>query len=73
MAAEKEEAQKAWRAVKRAEKQKAMEEAVEEAEVVVVDGPSEEARPQRRVKTAEANAGPNGEPELEAAKAACRR
>ena len=73
MAAEKEEAQKVWRAAKRAEKQKAVEEAVEEAEVVVVDGPSEEARPQKRAKMAEANGGPKGEPEMEAAEAACKR
>ena len=53
VAAEREEAWKAWRAAKRAEKWKAMEEAVEEAEVVVVDGPSEEARPKKRVRTAE--------------------
>ena len=44
---------------------------MEEAEVVVVDRPSEEARPQKRAKTAEANAGPDGEPEMEAAKTAC--
>ena len=35
---------------KRAEKLKAMEEVVEEAEVVGVDGPSGEARPQKRAK-----------------------
>ena len=73
MAAEKEEAWKARRAAKWAEKRKAAEEVVEEAEVIVVDGPSEEVRPQQRAKTAEANAGPNGEPEMEAAEAACRR
>ena len=67
VAAEKEEAQKARRAAKRAEKWKAVEEVVEEAEVVVVDGPSEEVRPQKRARTTEANAGPDGEPEMEAA------
>ena len=41
--------------------------------MVVVDGPSEEARPQKRAKTAEVNAGPDGEPEMEAAEAACKR
>ena len=46
---------------------------MEEAEVIVVDGPSEEVRPPKRAKTAEANAGPDGEPEMEAAEAACRR
>ena len=51
VAAEKEEARKAWRAAKRAEKRKAAEEVVEGAEVVVVEGPSEEARPQKRAKT----------------------
>ena len=73
MAAEKEEVQKVWRAVKRAEKQKAVEEAVGEDKVVVVDGPSEESRPRKRVRTAESNTGPNGEPEIEAAEAACKR
>ena len=67
VAAEKEEARKARRAAKRAEKRKAAE------EVVVVDGPSEEVRPQKRARTTEANAGPNGEPEMEAAEVACRR
>ena len=73
MAAEKEEARKAQRAAKRAEKRKAAEEVVEEAEVVVVDGPSEEVRPQKRARTTEANAGPDREPEMEAAEVACRR
>ena len=73
VAAEKEEVRKAQRAEKWAEKWKATEEVVEEAEVVVMDRPSEEARPQKRVKMAEANAGPNGEPEMEAAEAACKR
>ena len=73
MVAEREVARKAQRAMKRAEKQKAAEEAMEVAEVVVVDGPSEEARPKKRAKTAESNAGPNGEPEMEAAETACRR
>ena len=73
MAAEREEVWKAWRATKRAEKQKAVEEAVEEAEVVVVDGPSEEARPKKRVRTAESHAGPDGEPEMEAVETACKR
>ena len=73
VAAEKEEAQKVQRAAKRAEKRKAMEQVVEEAEVVVVDGPSEEVRPQKRARTTEANAGPNKEPEMEAAEVACRR
>ena len=50
-----------------------MEEAVEEAEVVVVDGSSEEARPQKRAKMAESNTGPDGEPEMEAAETACKR
>ena len=73
MAAEKEEARKARRATKRAEKRKAAEEVVEEAEVEVVEGPSEEARPQKRAKTTEVSAGPDGEPEMEAAEVACRR
>ena len=73
VAAEKEEAWKARRAAKRAEKQKATEEVVGEEEVEVVDGPGEEARPKKRAKMAESNAGPNGEPEMEAAKVACRR
>ena len=47
MVAEREVARKAQRAMKRAEKQKAAEEAMEVAEVVVVDGPSEEARPKK--------------------------
>ena len=72
MAAEKEEAWKAWRAAKRAEKWKATEEVVEE-EVVVVDGPGEEARLKKRVRTAESNAGPDREPEIKAAEAACKR
>ena len=72
VAAEKEEARKARRAAKRAEKQKAVE-VVGEAEVVVVDGPSEEVRPQKRAKTTEVSMGPNGEPEMEAAEVACRR
>ena len=46
---------------------------MEEAEVVVVDGPSEEARPKKRAKMAESNAGPDGEPEMEAAETACKR
>ena len=62
-----------WRAAKRAEKWKAAEEVIGEEEVVVVDGPSEEARPKKRAKTAESNAGPNGEPEMEAAETACKR
>ena len=73
MAAEREEARKARRAAKRAEKQKAAEETMEEAEMVVVDGPSEEARPKKRVRTAESHAGPDGEPEMEAAETACKR
>ena len=73
MAAEREEVWKAQRAAKRAEKRKAAEEAMEEAEVVVVDGPSEEARPKKRARTAESHAGPNGEPEMETAEAACKR
>ena len=73
VAAEKEEARKVQRAAKQAEKWKAAEEVVGEAEVVVVEGPSEEARPQKRAKMAEVNVGPNGEPEMEAAEAACRR
>ena len=72
VAAEKEEARKAWRAAKRAEKRKAAEEVVEEAEVEVVEGPSEEARPQKRVRTADVSAGPDREPEMEAAEVACR-
>ena len=68
MAAEKEEARKARRAAKRAEKRKAAEEEVE-----VVDGPGEETRPKKRSKTVESNAGPDGEPEMEAAEVACRR
>ena len=39
----------------------------------VVDGPGEEARPKKRAKTAESNAGPSGEPEMEAAETACKR
>ena len=73
VAAEKEEVWKAQRAVKRAEKWKATEEVVEEAEVEVVEGPSEEARPQKRAKTTEVSVGPNREPEMEAAEVACRR
>ena len=42
-------------------------------EVVVVDGPGEEVRPKKRARTAESNAGPNGELEMEAAEAACKR
>ena len=48
------------RATKQAEKRKAVEEVVEEAEVVVVEGPSEEARPQKRAKMAEATRGLTG-------------
>ena len=73
VAAEKEEVWKVWRAAKQAEKWKAVEEAVEEAVVVVVDGPSEEARPKKRAKTAEYNAGPDRELEMEAAETACKR
>ena len=62
-----------WRATKQAEKWKAVAEAMEEAEVVVVDGPSEEARPKKRARTAESHAGPDGEPEMEAAQTACKR
>ena len=72
MAVEKEEAWKAWRAAKWAEKQKAVEEAVEE-EVVVVDGPGEEARPKKWARTAKSNTGPDGELEMKAAEAACKR
>ena len=61
------------RAAKRAEKWKAAEEVVEEEVVVVVDGPSEEARPKKRARTAESNTGPEGEPEMEAVEAACKR
>ena len=39
----------------------------------VVDGPGEEARPKKRAKTVESNAGPNGEPEMEVAETACKR
>ena len=67
MAAAREEAQKVQRAMKRAGKRKAAEEAV------VVDGPSEEARPKKRAKMAESNAGPDREPEMEAAETACMR
>ena len=73
VAAEKEEVWKVQRATKKAEKQKAMEEAMEEAEVVVMDGPSEKARPKKRARTAESNAGPDREPEMEAVEAACKR
>ena len=73
MAAEKEEMWKLWRAAKRAEKWKATEEAVGEDKVVVVDGPSEESRPKKRARTAKSNTGPDGEPEMEAAEAACKR
>ena len=72
MAAEKEEVWKAQRAVQKAEKWKPTEEVVEE-EVVVVDGPGEEARLKKRVRTAESNVGPNGELEMEAAETACKR
>ena len=41
--------------------------------VEVVDGPGEETRPKKRSKTIESNAGPDGEPEMEAAEVACRR
>ena len=67
VAAEKEEARKAQRAAKRAEKRKAAE------EVEVVDGPGEETRPKKRSQTVESNAGPDREPEMEAAEVACRR
>ena len=73
VAAKREEVWKAWRAAKRAEKRKAAEEAAEEAEVVVVDGPSEEVRLKKRARTAESHAGPDGEPEMEAAETACKR
>ena len=73
MAAEREEAWKVWRAAKKAEKWKAMEETMEEAEVVVVDGPSEEARPKKQARTAESHVGPDGELEMEAAETACKR
>ena len=73
VAAEREEVWKAQRAAKKAEKQKAVEEAMEEAEVVVVDGPSEEARLKKRARTAESHAGPDREPEMEAAETACKR
>ena len=69
VAAEKEEAWKAWRA----EKWKAAEEVIEGEEVVVVEGPSEEPRLKKRVRTAESNTGPDGEPEMEAAETACKR
>ena len=46
---------------------------MEEAEVVVVDGPSEEARPKKRARAAESHVGPDGEPEMEAAETACKR
>ena len=61
------------RAAKRAEKWKAAEVAVEEAEVVVADGPSEEVRPKKRARTAESHAGPDRELEMEAAETACKR
>ena len=73
VAAEKEETWKAQRAAKRAEKRKAVEEVVGEEEVEVVDGPGEETRPKKRSKTIESTAGPDGEPEMEAAEVACRR
>ena len=41
--------------------------------MVMVDGPSEEARPKKRARTAESNAGPDREPEMEAVEAACKR
>ena len=72
VAAKKEEVWKVQRAAKRAEKWKATEEVVEEV-VVVVDGPSEEARPKKRARTAESNVGPDGELEMEAAETACKR
>ena len=62
-----------WRAAKRAEKWKAMKEAVGEDKMVVVDGPGEDSRPKERARTAKSNAGPDGEPEMEAAEAACKR
>ena len=61
------------RVTKRVEKQKAVEEAVEGDEVVVVDGPSAELRAKKRARTAESNAEPNGETEIEAAEVACKR
>ena len=73
VAAEKEEARKAWRAMKRAEKRKAMEEVVGEEEVEVVDGRGDEVRPKKRSKTVESNVGPDGEPEMEAVGTACKR
>ena len=73
MAAEKEEARKAWRATKRTEKWKATVEPVGEDKVVVVDGPSKESKSKKRARTAESNAGPNGELEMEAAETACER
>ena len=73
VAAEREEVRKARRAAKRAEKRKAAEEAMEEAEMVLVDGPSEEARPKKGARTAESHAGPDGELKMEAAETACKR
>ena len=73
VAAEKEEAQKVWRATKQVEKQKAAEELVGEKEVVEVDGPGDEVRPKKRVKTAEPNMGPDGDLEMEVAETACKQ
>ena len=72
VAAEEEEVQKAQRAAKWAEKWKAAEEVVVEV-VVVVDGPSEEARPKKRAKIAESNVSPDRDREMEAVETACNR
>ena len=73
VAAEKEEVRKVQRATKGAEKWKATEEVVEGDKVVVVEGPSEEPRPKKRVRTSESNVGPDGEPEMEGVEAECKR
>ena len=71
LAAEKEEARKARKAAKKAEKQKAAEEP--EVDAGNEGGATEGSKPKKRVKTNEATAGPEDEPEMEAAETACKR
>ena len=40
---------------------------------MVVEGHSEIPRPKKRARTAKSHVGPDGEPEMEAAEAACKR
>ena len=73
LAAEKEEARKMRRAMKKAEKQKATEGPEEQGgKVPVGEGSNETPRPKKRAKTVESNTGPNGETEMEAAETACK-